>query len=296
MWRLSCLVITRITHPLHPLLTLIIIQRFNLETQQDTPMGKLTPKAKLRLEQVSLFAKLKTQGKSNQLGYPILQEISFDAFEGECIAIVGASGAGKSYLFRLLNRLSEPTSGKMYLENQEYRQIPVLQLRSLVTLVPQESKLLGMTVKEAIAYPLILRGLPKQTIQQRVSHWIEQLQIPDEWFGRTEVQLSVGQRQLVALARALVIQPKILLLDEPTSALDASRADHLIKILNQLAQTEQTTVLMINHQLELAQKFCTRLLYLQQGRLLVDQKASDINWVNLREKLTQVTAQDEFGF
>lgn len=267
-----------------------------METQKDIQMGKLIPKAQLRLEQVSLFASLKTQGKSNPLGHPILQDISFEVFEGERVAIVGPTGAGKTHLLRLLNRLSEPTSGKIYLENQEYSQIPVLQLRSLVTLVPQESKLLGMTVKEAIAYPLVLRGLPKQTIQQRVSDWIEQLQIPDEWSARTEVQLSLGQRQLVALARALVIQPKILLLDEPTSALDAGTAEHLIEILNQLAQNHQTTIFMVNHEVELAQKFCTRLLSFQQGCLLVNQKASDISWINLRETLMQAKAQDEFGF
>ncbi len=271
-------------------------QRLNLEIQQDTQMGKLTLKTQLRLEQVSLFASLKTQSHDNQLGYPILQDISFEIFEGERVAIVGPSGAGKTYLLRLLNRLSEPTSGKIYLENQEYSQIPVLQLRSIITLVSQEPKLLGMTVKEALAYPLVLRGLPKQTIQQRVSHWIEQLQIPDEWLTRTEVQLSLGQRQLVAIARALVIQPKILLLDEPTSALDIKQAEHLMEILSQLAQNYQTTVVMVNHQLELAEKFCTRLLCLQQGRLLVNQEASEISWVNLREKLTQAKAQNEFEF
>jgi D-methionine transport system ATP-binding protein len=271
-------------------------QRLNLEIQQDTQIGKLALKTQLRLEQVSLFASLKTQSQDNQLGYPILQDISFEVFEGERVAIVGLSGAGKTYLLRLLNRLSEPTSGKIYLENQEYSEIPVLQLRSIVTLVSQEPKLLGMTVKEALAYPLVLRGLPKQTIQQRVSHWIEQLQIPDEWLTRTEVQLSLGQRQLVAIARALVIQPKILLLDEPTSALDVNQANHLVEILSQLTQNYQTTVVMINHQLEVAYKFCTRLLCLQQGRLLVNQEASEISWANLREKLTQAKVQNEFEF
>lgn len=267
-----------------------------MESQQDTQMGKHTLKAQLRLEQVSLFASLKTQSKGKQLGHPILQDISFDVFEGERVAIVGPSGAGKTHLLRLLNRLSEATSGKMYLENQEYSQIPVLQLRSLVTLVPQESKLLGMTVKGALAYPLVLRGLPKQTIEERVTYWIKQLQIPEEWSARTEVQLSVGQRQLVAIARALVIQPKILLLDEPTSALDLGRAEYLMETLTQLTRTHQTTVVMVNHHLELAQKFCTRLLFLQQGRLLVNQEASDISWANLRESLTQAKAEDEFGF
>jgi|SRR5579883_767487 D-methionine transport system ATP-binding protein len=256
----------------------------------------MTSQAQLRLEQVHLFAKLKTQGKENLQGYPILHDISFEVFEGDRVAIVGPSGAGKTHLLRLLNRLSEPSSGKIYLENREYHQIPVLQLRACVTLVQQESKLLGMTVKEALAYPLVLRGLSKQTIQQRLSHWMELLHIPSDWLERTEVQLSAGQRQLVAIARALVIQPKILLLDEPTSALDASAGLHLLEVLNQLAHSHQTTILMVNHQMEFIQKFSTQLLHLQNGRLLINQKASLVDWVNLQESLIQAQAQDDFGF
>ncbi|ACC82289.1 ABC transporter related [Nostoc punctiforme PCC 73102] len=250
----------------------------------------------LRLEQVNLFTKLKTQLPGNQQGYPILRDIDLEVFQGERIAIVGSVGAGKTSLLRLINRLIEPTSGKIYLENQEYRQIPVIQLRQMLVLVLQESKLLGMTVQQALAYPLVLRGLPKQTIQQQVSYWTEQLHIPNEWLGRTEVQLSAGQRQLVAIARALLIQPKILLLDEPTSALDAGTASHLMQVLNQLSQTHQTTILMVNHQLELDQMFCTRLLHLEQGRLSTNQTVSEIDWLELRESLIQAEAQDDFGF
>ncbi len=257
-------------------------------------MDNFTPQALLRLEQVNLFTKLKTQAKENLQGYPILQDISFEVNRGDRIVIVGPSGAGKTHLLRLLNRLSEPSTGKIYLENQEYSQIPVLQVRASVTLVPQESKLLGMTVQEALAYPLVLRGLPQQTIQQRVTHWIEQLQIPNDWLGRTEVQLSTGQRQLVAIARAIVIQPKILLLDEPTSALDPSTTSHILQILTQLTQNQDMTILMVNQQLELAQKFCTRLLQLKQGQLLLDQRASFINWISLQENLMQ--AQEDFEF
>ncbi|MEH2310637.1 MAG: ATP-binding cassette domain-containing protein [Nostoc sp.] len=264
-----------------------------------TPQSLLplnTAKATLSLEQVNLFTKLKTQLAGNQQGYPILQDISLEVFQGDRIAIVGPVGAGKTSLLHLLNRLIEPTNGKLYLENQEYRQIPVIQLRQILVLVLQESKLLGMTVQEALAYPLVLRGLPKQTIQQRVNHWIEQLHIPSEWLGRTEVQLSAGQRQLIAIARALVIQPKILLLDEPTSALDAGTASHLMQVLTQFSQTHQTTILMVNHQLELTQMFCTRLLHLQQGYLFANQRVSEINWVELRESLIKAKAQDDFGF
>jgi D-methionine transport system ATP-binding protein len=150
---------------------------------------------------------------------------------------------------------------------------------------------LGMTVTEALAYPLVLRGLAKQTIGERISYWIEQLHIPNDWLGRTEVQLSAGQRQLIALARGLIIQPKILLLDEPTSTLDIGTAEHLIQVLKELTQSHQTTILMVNHQLELAQMSCTRLLHLQQGRLLANQKALEVDWVNLRSCLTQAQTQ-----
>lgn len=254
-------------------------------------MDTVTPKTILRLEQVNLFTKLKTQISANHQGYPILQDIAFEVFPEERIAIVGPSGAGKTALLKLINRLIEPNSGKIFLENQEYRQIPVVQLRQVVTLVLQECKLLGMTVEQALAYPLVLRGLSKQIIQQRVSYWIEQLHIPSDWLGKTEVQLSSGQRQLVAIARALVTQPKILLLDEPTSALDVGTASHLMEVLTQLAPTHHTTILMVNHQLELAQLFCTRLLHLQQGRLFADQTASEINWFNLRANLMHAEAQ-----
>jgi D-methionine transport system ATP-binding protein len=250
----------------------------------------------LRLEQVSYAEKLTTQAKHKLPEYPVLQDISFEVDRGDRIAIVGATGAGKSYLLRLLNRLCEPTSGKIYLENREYRQIPVIELRQTVTLVAQETKLLGMTVKEALTYPLMLRNLPKTQIQQRLSYWMEQLHIPQEWLTRTEMQLSGGQRKLVNLVRGLVIEPQILLLDEPTSNLDVGTTERVIEILNRLYEKHQMTICLVNHQLDIAQMFCTRLLYLQQGRLMTNQTAPQINWNNLQENLKQAETDDDFEF
>jgi D-methionine transport system ATP-binding protein len=241
------------------------------------PMEQTGP---MRLQHVDLAASVGS--------HYLLQNISFEMFSGDRIALVGPSGAGKTSLLRLLNRLSEPTQGTIYFDQQEIRQIPVIQLRRQVVLVPQESKLLGMTVEAALTYPLTLQDLPRATITQRLQYWLDQLHIPAEWLERTELQLSVGQRQLVAIARALMLQPKILLLDEPTSALDTGRATHLLKVLTELAESGQTTLLMVNHQLDLAQQFCTRMLYLQQGQLLKDLPSQAVDWADLRHTLIQV--------
>jgi len=259
-------------------------------TNDQSPDSKNYPTpniCQLQLKQVSLVNSIRGQ----VTGTPILTDISFEVFCGDRICLIGPSGAGKTSLLRLLNRLSETTRGEIYLENQDIKTIPVLELRRLVMLVSQEPKLLGMTVREALAYPLSLQRLSKATITERIATYCEKLHIPTDWLERTELQLSVGQRQLVAIARALVAQPKILLLDEPTSALDAGLASRLICILTELALKDRMSILMVNHQLDIAQLFCTRVLYLENTQLLQDTPASQINWKNLREKLMQANAQ-----
>jgi D-methionine transport system ATP-binding protein len=238
----------------------------------------------LRLDGVSL----KTPIASSYL----LDNISFQVEKGDRIAIVGPSGAGKTTLLRLLNRLSSPTSGSIYLENKEYRQIPAIALRKQITLILQESKLLGMSVRETLAYPLKLRGINSSEIVERISKVLEQLRIPEEWLIRTELQLSVGQKQLVAIARGIILQPKILLLDEPTSALDAGKAAHILQVLTALTNSN-TTIIMVNHQLELAEQFATRVLYLQQGKLLKNAISERINWGEMRQDLIKAEAEAE---
>jgi D-methionine transport system ATP-binding protein len=191
----------------------------------------------LRLERVSVTTPLSAKY--------LLEDISFEVSRGDRVAIIGPSGAGKSTLLRVLNRLSEPTRGSIYLENQEYRQIPAIALRRQVTLVLQESKLLGMSVREALAYPLKLRGLSASEILQQQSYGMEMLHIPQQWLDRTELQLSMGQRQLVAIARALVIQPKILLLDEPTASLSTKSKETLWRLIKKGFNGK--TIIMASH-------------------------------------------------
>jgi predicted ABC-type transport system involved in lysophospholipase L1 biosynthesis ATPase subunit len=150
------------------------------------------PSPLLRLHQVSLNSPRGVE--------PLLQDISFEVMPGERVAIVGPSGAGKTTLLRTLNRLSEISGGTIYFGDRNIQQIPVIELRQEMTLVPQESKLLGMTVRQALAYPLQLRKLSQKTIQQRLMTWTEQLHLPEDWLERNELQLSVGCRTWGAFA------------------------------------------------------------------------------------------------
>lgn len=231
----------------------------------------------LQLQQVSFAASLGS--------VYLLQDISFTINKSDLVALVGASGSGKTTLLRLLNRLDDPDTGKIFFNTSLFSTLPVLPLRREIVLVLQEPKLLGMSVEEALAYPLILQKIPKREIKERVEKWCRIMRIPEDWRDRNELQLSLGQRQLVAITRALILEPKILLLDEPTSALDVGKATHLLTVLKELSQEEKITVIMANHQLELVEEFCDRILYLQQGQLIQDTLTDRLDWGNLREEL-----------
>ncbi|MEC4805360.1 MAG: ATP-binding cassette domain-containing protein [Jaaginema sp. PMC 1079.18] len=234
----------------------------------------MNPPEILKVENVSLAAPI---GLDN-----LLQDITFTIPRGDRVAIIGPSGAGKTSLLRLLNRLSEPSSGQLYFQQQPYSNIPVTQLRRKIVLTPQEPKLLGMRVQEALAYPLQLQKRPQNEIRDRVAAICELCQIPDEWLERNELQLSLGQRQLCAIARSLILDPPILLLDEPTSALDIGTAERIVQVLKSLTAT---TLMMVNHQLDMAAQLCDRVLYLESGQLQRDIPITPETWSELRSQL-----------
>ena len=225
--------------------------------------------------------------------YPLLTDISFDLAAGEWITLTGITGAGKSTLLRLLNRLSEPTTGEIFIDCENYRSILPVALRQRVMLVSQEPKLLGMKVREALAYPLQLQSIASAEIQQRIVTITEQFQIPTDWFDRTELQLSAGQKQIVAIARGIITQPQILLLDEPIANLDFTTAERVLTTLLNVVQTQKIGTIVVNHQLELAAKFSDspserlpqRLLYLQDGKILLDRVSTSVNWQDLQQQL-----------
>lgn len=221
---------------------------------------------------------------TNQVSYQtkfrtLLMDISVEIIKGSKTALIGATGSGKTTFLRLLNRLADPSVGTIKLTGKNIQEIPIQTLRRRVLLVPQEPSLLGMTVAEAIAYPLKLQNFTQSEINARSQKWIDKLQLDPKLLSRAELELSLGQRQWVAIVRALVMEPEILLLDEPTSALDRGLSHLLLDVLTELTQLPQpVTVVMINHQLDLVQTWCDRLICLHKGQLVQDTVASLVNW------------------
>ena len=238
----------------------------------------------LQLQQVSVMVR-----PSNHY---LLQEIDLEIEVGDRLAIVGASGSGKTTLLRLLNRLSEPTSGSIFYQGQALQDYSVLQLRRQIMLMPQEPKLLGMTVQETLTYPLTLLNLPRPTVQERLKTWIQRFGIPDDWLNRTELQLSVGQRQWVSLARACLLEPAVLILDEPTSALDPGRITQAVQILREGAWT----LVIASHQTLLLEKLCTRLLWLEAGGIKRLQSTVNLDLKSIQRTLEQQAQLDSMNW
>jgi D-methionine transport system ATP-binding protein len=230
-----------------------------------------------------------------------LTDISVAIARGSRTALIGATGSGKTTFLRLLNRLIDPSQGMIAITLndrdalQNIQEIPIQTLRRRVVLVPQEPTLLGMQVNEAIAYPLKLQKSNPKEIDARIKKWIDRLQIDRQLLNRSERELSLGQRQWVAIARALVMQPEILLLDEPTSALDRGLSHLLLDILTEQAQAPQPmTVIMINHQLDLVQSWCDWLICLAHGQLTEDRAANEVDWQAIDDSLKRDQTQRDF--
>ncbi|WP_223805682.1 ATP-binding cassette domain-containing protein [Pseudanabaena sp. UWO310] len=235
----------------------------------------------IAMQQISYQTKFRT----------LLTGISVAIAQGNKTALIGATGSGKTTFLRLLNRLIDPSVGMILLNGKNIQELPIQTLRRRVLLVPQEPSLLGMTVKEAIAYPLQLQNFTPSAIEARSQKWIDKLQIDHKLLNRSELELSLGQRQWIAIARALIMEPEVILLDEPTSALDRGLSHLLLDTLTELTQLPQpVTVVMINHQLDLVQPWCDRLICLHKGELVQDAEASLVNWQEIDDLLRRDTS------
>ena len=227
----------------------------------------------------------------------IIKDVSLTVELGDFVALVGPSGAGKTSLLRLMNRLSEVSNGRVLFKGEDIRELPVVSLRHNVALVNQESRLLGMSVRETLAYPLRLQGKSSAEIASSVEQWAQRLNVPIDWMDRTAVNLSMGQRQRVAIARTLITAPKLLLLDEPTSSQDVGYSEFLLSFLADQAAQKKLAIIMSNHQVDLLARHVNRLWHLENGRLIADIPASEVDWTSLRQSLIEAErqAQEEWA-
>jgi D-methionine transport system ATP-binding protein len=194
----------------------------------------LTPLIQLDRLGLRLGQRLDRKGKVLSPGTPIFSEVSLEIRSGETIGLVGSAGSGKTSLLRLLNRLIEPTQGKLFYQGQPYHHLPVAQLRRDILPTAQEPKLLQPTGLAAIVYGLQLKQIE---IQPRLDNWVSRMELSETLLSKPEVELSPGQRQWISLSRALALEPPVLLLDEPTATLDPRQRDHLKHILQQMSDT-----------------------------------------------------------
>ena len=200
----------------------------------------------------------------------VLQDVELEARKGDVIAIVGASGAGKSTLVDLLPRFFEPTRGAITLDGRDLREITLPSLRSLMGIVSQETVLFNDTVRANIAYGSLDRydatAIEAAARAANASVFITGLPAGyDTVLGERGTRLSGGERQRIAIARALLRDPPILILDEATSALD-SESEHLVQeAIDRLL--EGRTVFVIAHRLSTVQH-ATQILVLDHGRVV----------------------------
>lgn len=209
-------------------------------------------------------------------GPEILKGIDFDLESDDFLAMIGPSGAGKSTLIRCVNRLVEPTEGQITLLGKDVRALNARDLRGLrrnVGMIFQEFNLINrMSVMDNVlsgrlGYTGNIRSLfrhfPKEDINQALD-FLERVGLSDHINKRAD-ELSGGQRQRVGIARALMQQPKLLLLDEPTSALDPKISREVMALIMGIAKELGVPALCNIHDVQLAKEFCNRIIGLQDG-------------------------------
>jgi ATP-binding cassette subfamily B protein/subfamily B ATP-binding cassette protein MsbA len=205
---------------------------------------------------------------SYEAGHEVLRGVSFDAEPGDTVALVGATGAGKSTLASLVLRLYDPTEGAVHLDDMDIRELPLDWLREQIALVPQEPLLLPTTVRENIRYGRLDATDAEVEQAARDANLVELLDNArglDLVVGERGVTLSGGQRQRVAIARAFLRDAPLLVLDEPTSALDASTEVLVMDALERLSAGR--VCLVIAHRLATVHR-ATQVLVLEQGRVV----------------------------
>jgi putative ABC transport system ATP-binding protein len=218
----------------------------------------------VRLENIDVIRR-NPEGKNIH----VLSAISFDALREEATVIIGPSGSGKSSLVRLINRLEDPSGGRILLDGEDIASIDPLALRQRVGMVQQKPFMFEGTVLQNLQRPFLYRNAPLPGDgAEEIVRVLHLARLPAELLSRDARTLSGGEQQRVSLARALIGRPKVLLLDEPTSALDRPTSDHLASTFRDICRSGQLAVIMVTHDLRMSEKVADHLIYLEGGRML----------------------------
>lgn len=198
-----------------------------------------------------------------------LSDVSFSVNRGEYIAIMGESGSGKTTLLNILAALDKPTSGMVLLNGKNIVDIPEKEMsafrRDNLGFVFQDFNLLDtFDLKDNILLPLVLSGIPYQEMMTRLRPIAAKLGIGDLLF-KYPYEVSGGQKQRAAVARALITEPQLILADEPTGALDSRSTDELLSLFNEINREGQT-ILMVTHSTKAA-SHASRVLFIKDGKV-----------------------------
>ena len=202
----------------------------------------------------------------------VLDGISTEIHKGEVVAIIGPSGSGKSTFLRSMNLLEVPTGGKILFENVDITdpKVDIDRHRQKIGMVFQQFNLFPhKTVKENIMLaPVTLKLMTPEEASQRAEELLKRVGLPDK-ADAYPGSLSGGQKQRIAIARALAMNPDVMLFDEPTSALDPEMVGEVLEIMRELAQSGMTMV-VVTHEMGFAREVASRVLFINEGNIQED--------------------------
>ncbi len=203
----------------------------------------------------------------------VLHDISFEVKKGEFVSIVGKSGAGKTTLIRLILGLETPTSGNVFFEGKNINSISSSELQEVrrkIGCVYQDYKLLGAkTVYENVAYIMEVEGMENEQIADQVPKVLDIMGIKEK-INNFPKELSGGEQQRLAFARALVSHPDVIIADEPTGNLDPYNAYEVVSILEKINKVG-TTVILLTHDREIINKLGRRVITIENGKIIRDE-------------------------
>ena len=209
---------------------------------------------------------------SGKKEFTAVDDVSFELKRGECLGIVGESGSGKSTIAQMITHLEAATEGRIFLKEQDITHARGKALRDIyqdiqmVFQMPMESFDPRRTLGDGIGESLRNMGISRAETRKHVENLFERCGLDAEYAGRYPHQVSGGQCQRAAIARALAVSPDILICDEATSALDVTVQKQILELLTELKQKENLSFILICHDLALVQAFCDKVLVLYHGK------------------------------